>query len=286
LRDAARPIIIRTMDHGVPRTIVTALCIATCALLGLLAAPLAMGNRGVVAPALLDAANPGFAAAAVGAILLAAAAIAIALARPINAVVALFCFGCAVATFAMRSGSVADAVFAGASFRWLGAETIAWGVLVAIASMMAFRAGGALPDVPPADPDRSVLACTLRPKALVATLAGIVVVPTLIFALVGPSKGQSIGACTVAGMATALIARLYASREQPALLFAAPVLVLGVAQLFMAGQVAGSLDASFASGTLSPLLAAMPADIAAGSLCGVAIGLGWTKGLVKPAPDA
>jgi hypothetical protein len=46
------------------------------------------------------------------------------------------------------------------------------------------------------------------------------------------------------------------------------------------------LDRAFASGALPSLLAAMPADIAAGSLCGVAIGLGWSKGLVKPSETA
>jgi hypothetical protein len=47
----------------------------------------------------------------------------------------------------------------------------------------------------------------------------------------------------------------------------------------------GSLDARFASGSLNPILCVMPADVAAGSLCGVAIGLGWSRGLVKRDAD-
>ena len=274
------------MDNGWPRTILTALCIVTCALLGLLASRFAMGPRGVVAPAILDASSPVLAGLAVQACLAAAAVIACALARPVNAAVTLFCVGCAVATYAMRSGNVSDAVFQGASFRWFGAETVAWAVFVAVVSVAAFRIGGPLPDVPSPDPDQSFAAGLLRPKALLACLAGIVALPVLLFTLVGASKGQAIGACTLSGVATAVIARLYASREQPILLFAAPVLALGVAQLVLAGAAVANLDAAFASGTLSPLLVAMPADAAAGALCGVAVGLGWSKGLVKPDPDA
>ena len=66
----------------------------------------------------------------------------------------------------------------------------------------------------------------------------------------------------------------------------AACVVLGVAQLMLAGPAMGTLDARFASGSLSPILCAMPADVAAGSLCGVAIGLGWSRGLVKRDADA
>ena len=274
------------MDNGWPRSILTALCIATCALLGLLASTFAMGPRGSVAPALLDASVPAVATLMVQTILAVAAGLACAVARPINAAVALFCFGCGVAAFAMRSGTVADAVFQGASFRWFGAETIAWGLFVAIVSMTMFRLGGPLPDVPVPDPDQSFVAGLLRPRAIASLAAALAAPAVLAFVLVGPTKGQSIGACTVAGVATAVIARLIATREQPILVFAAPVLVIGVAQLVLAGAAMQGLDAKFATGALSPILCAMPADVAAGSACGVAIGLGWSKGLVKPSAAA
>jgi hypothetical protein len=274
------------MDNGLPRTIVTALCIVTCALLGLLASRFMVGMRGSAPAAILQSANPALATIAVVALMSAALAVAASIARPINAAVSLFALGCAVATLSMRSGNVSEAVFAHASFRWLGAETLAWGAFVALASVVAFRVGGPLPDVPMADPEQSLAAALGRPRALLAALGGIAIVPVLLFTLVGPSKGQAIGACVLAGAATAVVARLYASREQPVLLFAAPVLVLGAVQLALAGATVGTLDATFAAGSLSPLLVAMPSDVAAGSLCGVAIGLGWSKGLVKPDPLA
>ncbi|MCE2875425.1 MAG: hypothetical protein LW625_07290 [Planctomycetaceae bacterium] len=105
------------MDNGWPRTILTALCIITCGMLGLLAARFAVGTRGVVAPAILDAASPVLAGVAVLACLGAAVVIATSLAKPINAAVSLFAIGCGVAAFAMRSGNVNEAVFQGANFR-------------------------------------------------------------------------------------------------------------------------------------------------------------------------
>ena len=273
------------MDNGWPRTVLTGLCIVTCALLGLLASRFALGERGVVAPALLDTTVPVVSDMLVHACLALAAGLACAIARPINAAVALFCVGCGVAAFAMRTGTVADAVFQGGAFRWFGAETVGWGVFVGIVSMTIFRVGGPLPDVPAPDPDQSFVAGLLRRRALLSLVAAVAAPAVLAFTLVGPSKGQAIGACTLAGVATAFIARLLAPKEQPILVFAAPCLALGVAQLLLAGPAMASLDARFASGSLNPILCAMPADVAAGSLCGVAIGLGWSRGLVKPAAD-
>lgn len=274
------------MDNGWPRTVLTGLCLVTCASLGLLASRFAVGPRGVVAPALLDATVPALATVAVLGCLAVGAALACAIARPINAAVALFCVGCGVAAFAMRGGTVADAVFQGGMFRWLGAETLAWGLFVGSVAVMIFRVGGPLPDVPAPDPDQSFVAGLLRPRALVSLAAALAAPAVLAFMMVGASKGQAIGACTLAGVATAFGARLVAAHEQPILLFAAPCVVLGVAQLMLAGPAMGTLDARFASGSLSPILCAMPADVAAGSLCGVAIGLGWSRGLVKRDADA
>jgi len=271
----------RRMDSGWPRTILTSLCVLTCGLLGLLASRFSVGSSGSAAPAVLDAAHPAVAAIAVVVCLGAAVAIACSLARPVNAAVTLFAIGCGVAAFAMQGGTVADAVFHAQGFRWLGVETLAWGIFVAAASVSAFRVGGALPDVPWIDPDQSFTQSILRPRALTALAAGVVAPAVLAFTLVGASKGQSIGACTLAGVAVAVGSRLIAPREQPVLVFAAPVLAIGVAQLVLATPPGGGLDVAFAAGSLNPILSAMPADAAAGSLCGVAIGLGWSKGLVQ-----
>jgi hypothetical protein len=274
------------MESGASRTILTSLCILTCGLLGLLASRFVMGSTGTAAPALMDAAHPAIAAAAVVVCLGAAVAIACALARPVNAAVTLFAVGCGVAAFAMRTGTLPDAVFHAAGFRWLGVETLAWSAFVATAAVAAFRVGGPLPDVPWLDPDQSFGQSILRPRAMLAMVAGVAAPAVLAFTLVGTSKGQAIGACTLAGIAVAVGSRLIAPREQPVLVFAAPVLAIGLAQLILGVAPGGGLDVAFASGSLNPILSAMPADAAAGSLCGVAIGLGWSKGLVKREPEA
>jgi hypothetical protein len=274
------------MESGASRTILTSLCILTCGLLGLLASRFVMGSTGTAAPALMDAAHPAIAAAAVVVCLGAAVAIACALARPVNAAVTLFAVGCGVAAFAMRTGTLPDAVFHAAGFRWLGVETLAWSAFVATAAVAAFRVGGPLPDVPWLDPDQSFVQSILRPRAMLALVAGVAAPAVLAFTLVGTSKGQAIGACTLAGIAVAVGSRLIAPREQPVLVFAAPVLAIGLAQLILGVAPGGGLDVAFASGSLNPILSAMPADAAAGSLCGVAIGLGWSKGLVKREPEA
>jgi hypothetical protein len=274
------------MESGWQRTVLTSLCVVACVLLGLLASRFVGGAYGEPAPAILDAMRPTAAAVAVLVCLGAAVALAMSIARPINPVVALFAAGCGVAAFAMRCGNVNMAVFADGQFRWLGAETLGWGVFVAAASLLAWRVGGALPDVPWPDPQASLMRSVSRRKSLTMLLAAVLAPAVVAFTLVGPSKGQAIGACTLAGVAVAFGARLLAPREQPVLVFAAPVLVLGAVQLVMAGAMGAGLDRAFATGALPSLLAAMPADIAAGSLCGVAIGLGWSKGLVKPAESA
>jgi len=276
---------IHHMDNGWPRTILTALCVITCALLGLLASQFVVGLRGVAAPAIIDASSPRMAAIAVMLCFGGAVALACLLSRPINAVVSLFAIGCGVATFTMRCGNISDAVFQATHFRLLGAETLFWSWFVAFAAIVAFRIGGALPDVPSPDPEQPYLQSLFRKKSLLMLLAALLAPAILTCTLVGASKGQSVGACTLVGIATALVARLIAPREQPILIFAAPIVVIGITQLFLASAAVSTvqtLQTTFAAGLLNPILCAMPADVAAGALCGVAIGLGWSKGLVKP----
>ena len=104
--------------------------------------------------------------------------------------------------------------------------------------------------------------------------------------MVGASKGQAIGASAIAGVITAVIGRMIAPRAQPILLFAMPAFAIGAAQLALAFIAPMSPDIAFVNATLSPIQVPMPMDIAAGSLIGVAIGLGWTKGLVKHEPSS
>ena len=208
------------------------------------------------------------------------------LAKPINAVVALFALGCAFAAYAMQSGTIRDFVFLGANMKLAAVETIMWSVFIAFAAMITFRVGGPLVDVPAHDRDGTFTGELFHKRALVSLLAGLAAIPVLIFIMVGASKGQAIGASAIAGVITAVVGRMIAPRAQPILLFAMPAFAIGAAQLALAFIAPMSPDIAFVNATLSPIQVPMPMDIAAGSLIGVAIGLGWTKGLVKHEPSS
>jgi hypothetical protein len=274
-----------SVESSLRRTVMLAVAIILVALLGMAASRMAVSSRGAVAPNLLLATRPALAVAAAIIAMIGAFLIALPLAKPVNAVVALFTLGCGVAAYAMLTGTVADLVFLNGSLLVAAIETLLWSALIAAGAIAMFRVGGPLPDVPATDPDAPFAREMLHQRALLSLLAGVAAVPVVIFTLVGPTKGQSIGACTMAGVAVAVVGRLIAPKAQPILLFAAPTFAIGAAQLVLALAAPGSVDAAFAAGALSPLRVPMPMDVAAGSLCGVAIGLGWSKGLVKKDAD-
>ena len=68
---------------------------------------------------------------------------------------------------------------------------------------------------------------------------------------------------------------------QPILIFAAPVLAGAVGYAIAASMQTASLDEMFVLNTLPRFGRPMPLDYAGGSLAGVAIGLGWARGMVE-----
>ncbi|MCE9618593.1 MAG: hypothetical protein K8R92_01630 [Planctomycetes bacterium] len=273
-------------ESSARRTILLSIAIILTALLGVFASRFTISARGTVAPDLFLSTQPAFSIAVVLVTMIVAFLIALPLSRHINAAVSLFVLGCAFATYAMQAGTIADLVFLNGSMTCAAIETLLWSAFISIAAIIIFRVGGPLPDVPAINDEGTFAGEIFHKRGLLSLLAGIAAIPVLIFTLVGPTKGQSIGACVMAGIVTAVIARLISPRSQPILLFAVPAFVIGAAQLVLALSSSDSPDIAFGIGTLSPLRVPMPMDIAAGSLCGVAIGLGWSKGLVKKDPDA
>ena len=283
----APQIVTPAAESSVRRTVFLCIVIIIVALVGVFASRFCVSPRGAASPALLVATQPMPAIAAVLVAMIIALLITLTLAKPINAVVSLFALGCAFAAYAMQTGTISDFVFLGANMKLAAAETIVWGVFIMLAAMITFRVGGALVDVPAHDRDGTFAGEIFHKRAMLSLLAGLAAIPILLFTMVGASKGQAIGACAIAGVITAVIGRMIAPRAQPIVLFAMPALVIGVAQLVLAFTGAAvSPDIAFVNGTLSPICVPMPMDIAAGSLLGVAIGLGWSKGLVKPQPSS
>lgn len=265
------------MQHPVVRYAVLALGIGLCIAVMVPVVPFLASARGVAGPTASDAIHPVQAALAMAVGAAACTAVACAVGRLINAAVGLFVLGCGVAVLAGRCGTILDAAFDGDRLLPMAVETIAWGGAVLVMSVAVFRASGPLLDLPARDPKGPFVAEVFNVDALRGALAGLVAVAIAWFLLRTDMKGQALGTAVVAGALTAIVARRLQPGVQPILLMAAPILALGLAQLFTALTLAAPLDAAVTAGALPGWSRAMPIDVAAGALIGVPVGLGWSK---------
>lgn len=240
--------------------------------------PFLASPRGVVGPSMVDAVHPGSAAAAMLAGVAACTVVGAVVGRLINAAVGLFVVGCGLAVVSMRSGTVMDIAFGGGSLRPVALETLAWGAAVAVISVVVFRVSGPLPDIPARDPKGPFRAEVVNADALRSMLLGLVAVAALWLADRSEMKGQSIFAAAAGAMFIGTVCRRLLGDSQPILLFAAPVLAVGVAQLITAGSLAVPLDRAVIARGLPGWSLAMPLDVAAGTLLGLPLGLGWSSG--------
>lgn len=252
-------------------------------LLGAVLLGLSVGSlasiRGVPGPTILQSESPWLAAATVLVLLAPATVIAIVVGRMLNAVVGLFVLGASLATLSMQCGTIEDLAFGGGSLAATAIESVGWAVMVGILAIVVLVGSGPLPDVPRR---RDSWAAEFRDVGQAVFLAvALVALPVAWVVAATPLKGQAIGATILASAAVGFVGRLVAPRLQPALLFAMPVLAGAAGALVASFSLPGELADAFVSGSLSRLAYPMPLDWASGSLCGVAIGLGWARGFVK-----
>ena len=236
-------------------------------------------NRGVAGPTIPEAVAPFWAACVLALGIALMTFVTCIVGRVINAAVGLFILGCGIGVVAMRSGTVADFAWEAGSLWALGIETVIWGVVVGILSWVMFRMTGGLPDVPrdwksPAVGSWNAL--TER-GALLAAACGVLALPVAWFLLVDDAKGQALGAVFVGSVAAGLIGRMVAPKVDPILLFCSPVVLGGIAQLVIASGYSMPLADGLVTGSLPRLVWIMPIDWAAGSLAGVAFGLGVAR---------
>ena len=244
---------------------------------GLMCASLASDARGVVP--VIPQASVGLSGwVAVAALWTVSWFVALGVGKAVNTAVGLFAAGCVLGVYAMRSGTVLDAAFDAASPGGIAVVSIVYAVLAGGLSWSTFVFAGPLPDMP-ADPDELPEHGfgAFRPRQLVAALASIAAVVVVVFMARTDSKGQAIGAMTLGAMLAAMLSRSIRARTQPVVVFAAPALALGLAQLALSFASGPGFDDDIVKGTVAPILRLMPMDIAAGSLCGVALGYGMTK---------
>lgn len=197
--------------------------------------------------------------------------------RLVNAVVGVFVLGSGLAGVALKGASISGAIFAGASLTSLASETLIWTIPSALAVVMIFRFSGSPPDITPRYPGESMWREYFDADALRAGVVGILL-PLIAWIVVrNMLKGQAFGGACLGGVAVGIAYRLFAPRIQPVFAFIAPILLTGAYQLVVSSRMPGNLGALFAADSISPELRLLPMDIVAGSLTGVAIGIGWAR---------
>lgn len=251
---------------------------------GLWLALLDVDRRGVPPAALVAAADRTQTAVSMAVLVLGATALGCLVGRLVNAAVGLFVVGAAIAVYAMRTTSLEGLVFDGVALPAIGIETCVWSALIAACAIAVYWCSGPLPDIPRDDP-APIWREIADADALRALAPAVLSVPVIWVMARSGMKGQSVGAAVVAGIACGAASRMAAPRVQPILIFAAPVLALGIAQVATASRLGTSPAAMLASGSMSPLMQVLPVDAAGGILMGVAMGLGWARGTPRPAGD-
>ncbi len=241
------------------------------------ALPFAHSPRGGVGPTFFQAESPITTTIATGIALVAAFAVSAVVGRLINACVGLFVMGWGIAVFAMRTETVQEVALSGdTNLMLVVIETIFWGALILVMTVLMFKVTGPLKDIrprqyeEPPDPFRSR-------DALKLIMPAVLVLPGVMLIAQSPMKGQVLCAVFVGSVAGGLMARLVAPHVQPILLFAMPCLFGALGHVIGMILLQGPIDEAFVTHAIPALSLPAPVDYAAGSLMGVAFGLGWAK---------
>jgi hypothetical protein len=264
------------------RNAVLVLGVIAAGFIGARVAPFLITPRGAAGPSILQSESVVAAAGAILIGFLLMIVIAGIVARLVNAAVGLFIAGAGMfvldgrldtmKTLALGSGGLSPNMVLGL----LAVEALLLAVLVLGGTLAVFRIGGPLPGVEPDErghaPHPIVSAAALKSAA-----AGAIML--LAVALIAQShlKGQAIAAAFIGAMLAGLFGRLLSPHVQPVLLFASPVLFGAVGYVVSLLRVSDPLDAAFVAGAMPNLSMVTPLDYVAGSLMGVAVGLGWAR---------
>ena len=242
--------------------------------------------RGVAGPMVLQAIDPIWAALVVLGCLSACLVIAIGVAKIVNPAVGTFVLGSGLGCLALGSGGYLDILFGGTSGMSVGLETLAWGVVVLLMTAIIYRLTGPLPDQPDADPSEVFSPqVVLSSPAVRSAGAGILAVVAVILFASNDLKGQSLAAAVIAGVGTGYLGRFLGPRVQPVLLYAAPCVFLAIGQVVVFGSDTNQVISSWIQGGGPRLGIPTPIDVAAGTLMGVSMGIGMSRGFVEAQPD-
>jgi hypothetical protein len=264
-------------DRAAVRYSVLTVGVAACVLVAVPLVPWLHDDRAMPACALSSAERPVPAAVALGTAFALWVGIACMVGRLLNAAVGLFVLGCGAFAAAGRCGTIADAAFGGTGLLPMAVETLVLSAVALGASAAVFAVSGPLPDMPARSPRGPFRAEVFNVDALRSMAAGLLSVAAMWLVCRTDMKGQAVFGAALGGVATAFAARRMLAGAQPILLMAAPVLAVGLAQLWTALTMKAALDQAVALRALPGWSTAMPLDVVAGTLMGVPFGLGWSK---------
>jgi hypothetical protein len=240
------------------------------------AARFAVSPRGTIGPTMFQAQSPVSATFAMVLFLGVATALAAYVGRLVNTAVGLFVLGAGLWALRLRLGTIEDLAFANGSLGLVAVETFFWGLLVLGATLVMFRFAGPLSDIT-AEEHQEAPTKLWDNRRLRGLAAGVLVIPAVWLFARSDLKGQTLVAVVLGGMAVGLVGRLLAPHAQPRLLFGVTCLFGALGQLVGMMMVRGTLSDAFVAQTIPKICLPMPIDYAAGSLMGVAMGLGWAK---------
>jgi hypothetical protein len=261
--------------------------IKTAILIGIMAVAVLIGSigaqwlgstRGGFGPTILQAASPLSAATAILIVITVATLLGILQAKLSSAASGMFVVGFALFGLTMRTQGVTDFIFSEGSSTTLMIEALALSVVLLLSSIVMFKFGGPLKDVP--HNQNESWDSPFSPRSIAMTLlVSLAMLPMIWLIAVLPSKGQVIGAAVVGGIVVACLARKCIPHLQPIFLFATPTAIAAIGY-FVANSM-GISDIAFTQNTISPLIFPMPLEYAGGSLMGIAIGLSWGTSLAE-----
>ena len=264
-------------DRAVVRYSVLTVGVAACVLVAVPLVPWLRDDRAMPSCALTAAERPALAMIAFALAFALWVGLACLVGRLLNAAVGLFVLGCGAFAAAGRCGTVVDAAFGGTGLLPIAVETLVLSLAVLGASATVFAVSGPLPDMPARSPRGPFRGEVFNADAARSMAAGLLSVAAMWLVCRTDTKGQAVFGAALGGVATAFAARRMLAGSQPILPMAAPVLAVGLAQLWTALTMKAPLDQAVALRALPGWSTAMPLDVVAGTLMGVPFGLGWSK---------
>ncbi len=265
--------------HAIQRSTAIFIGVVLTGMLGALAARWLILPTGAPAPGLFEVQASSGALVMVMLIFAAGAALAAVVGRLTNAAVGLFVLGAGMFVMARRGGSVVELAFSGGGLGLVVVETLIWAGLILVATLIVFRISGPLRDIEPDQSGRVPNPFTSR-EAMISAAMGGLVLPVVWLVAQSPEKGQALGAAILGATAAGLAGRLISPHVQPMLLFASPCVFGGIGHVIGLMMMRGGAEHAVVTNAVSAFNVPMPLDYAAGSLIGVALGLGWARSML------